>query len=223
MKSDDTLLIVAVIAVLVSAVGLFVSYSSILPLDVRFAPTNTSTGTINVTVVANTAINFSVNNINWSSGFHPPNTDFVILSTSNGSNGTNWRTVTQGFVLDNLGTVNVTLFVKTEKNATQFIGGSLGGGPVYQYNVTNLDAGACGNTTGFNLGVFRDVNNTVGTLGDKVCGGAGSLGPGFFFNGVPGLGGQNSIRIDVLLRIPSDAIKDSFLGDTMTATAQAVS
>lgn len=211
---DNVLLSVAIIAVVVSTLGFFVIYSVISPLDVRLAPEN---ATVNVTIQTNAAVNFSVNNINFGSGYHLPGVDSVVLSTHDGSNGTLWNTVPQGFVLDNVGTINVTLRLYTTKNATQFIGGGDGviPDPLYQYNVTNIGLGSCTPHPSFSLGQYYDTNNT--SPGTQICGN-GASGPGFGY-----LPGQDSLEIDILLRIPQDTpFKDTPLGDTMTAVAAGI-
>jgi hypothetical protein len=91
------------------------------------------------------------------------------------------------------------------EDAEEFIGGQAGGGPLYQFNVTNVEAGSCIPPGGFNLGDYHDVNDT--SPGTRVC-------DVFRFDD-----SSDEIRIDILLRVPSDSLTGP-LTDTMTATIE---
>jgi len=206
MASEKTLISLAVIAVVISAVGAVFSLYALNDFKnswlTGFA---TSTGTVNLTVEAQAAINFTVNNINFGSGIVDYGQQNATLDTSAGTvtNG-NWTAVSQGFVVENIGNRQVLLQLATGKDAATFLGGT---SPVYQYNVTNIEANSC-NTTGisFNLGEWYDVNTT--SPGTPIC--------NYFYH----QNSRDTIRIDVKLVVPSDSNVGA-LGDIFTATATA--
>ena len=213
MKSENTILIVAVVAMLVSAFSLGFTYFSISNaksgLLTGYA-TSTSNATINITVASNIAINFTTNNINFGSGSLSPGTVYSVLDTAAGTvvNGT-WTPISTKLVLENIGTANVSLNIMTGKNATYFINGTT---PLYQYNVTNSEATSCSNLTGngstmssgFVLSTLNNVNTT--SPGMLVCDKFGYADT------------ADVIKIDFRLGIPYDSLNGS-LGDVITATA----
>ena len=207
MKSENTVLIIAIIVTVVSAISLGLVYYSVSNLGMGsftgFAVQNVSVNaTINITVSNLIVINFTTNNINFGSGTINLSANFSTLDTASGYvyNGT-WAVNTTKLVVQNDGTENVTLNLMTWKTNATFIGGS---NPIYMYNVTNNEAGSCVNATSFNVGTWNNVNTTYpGTL---VCSQFGFL------------DSQDTIKIDFKLGIPYDATNGS-LGDIITATA----
>ena len=188
---------IAVIAIVISIIELSLFFYS-----TRFTGYATATGTTNVTVTATASINFTTNNIDWGSGTVDLGAARAVLDTSSGAttNGS-WSTQTSGFVIKNIGNVNVSIALNTGLNATTFIGGVGGSGPGYLYNVTN-PTGACVNTTAnFPMNIYVNANTTSTSICDKL-----------YFTSA-----NNSIRVDIRLIIPSDS-KSGSLGDTITAT-----
>ncbi|MDP3881937.1 MAG: hypothetical protein Q8Q31_03625, partial [Nanoarchaeota archaeon] len=112
--------------------------------------------------------------------------------------------------LENIGNVNATLYLKTGKNSTQFIGGS---DPAYQFNISNNETGSCwqnNNTGNFTtIGLYYEVNATNGD-GTKVCD---------YFSYEDS---KDALRIDILLRVPSSS-NTGTIEDTITATAYTAS
>lgn len=205
MESENFLLTIALIAVVISAFGLGFTYTTLENFRENWLTGFvTSTGTVNVSVSTSAAINFTTNLINWGSGTVSNNSLVAVLDTSSGTvvNGT-WTEVTNGFVIENTGNVNVSLNIKTSNSADSFIGGT---SPTYKFNVSNVEESSCvaGSIT---LGAWNDVNTTdPGTL---VC------------NPLEFMDNKDSVRVDIQLAIPYDSIKDT-LTSTMTATATAV-
>ncbi|MDP3882049.1 MAG: hypothetical protein Q8Q31_04210 [Nanoarchaeota archaeon] len=182
---------------------------------------NTTSGIVNLTVQQGLVINFTTDIIDWGAGSVNLGALNATLDTSrvgaekrvlNGNwsmfNGSTNYNRTNGLVLQNIGNVNATIYLKTGKNASSFLGGT---SPSYQYNVTNNETGSCGqsNATAGNatLGLYYEVNATNGD-GTKIC-------DWFNFDDA-----KDALRIHVLLRVPSDS-KTSNLQDTITATAVA--
>ena len=232
-KSEGGMLLtIAVIAVIVSAIGFFVVWGAVFSVNnVMFGP-NETFGFANVSIIQSIAINFSYNTIDWGSGNLIPASPFAVLDSEGTS--TNWNSiapgisgvfpVNNGLVLANIGNSNATLYLKTGKNATTFIGGTTGGGPSYRYKVRNcfgidclFGAGsgddsynACGGTVVPTFGSYTDVNATASVLGTKICN---------QFNSVSGPTGGNELRIDLNITIPSNAPPVA-KGDVITAVAE---
>ncbi len=172
---------------------------------------NTTAGIVNITIEQNLIINFTTDIIDWGNGRVDPGANNATLDTSkttpetkmlNGNWTGGYTNRTNGLVLENIGNINATLYLKTANNATTFLGGSE---PLYQFNISNNETGSCINATGFDLNTYLDVNYTAGD-GTKVC-------DIFGYNPA-----SNQIRIHVLLRVPTDS-KTGTLNDTITATA----
>jgi len=200
MNSDDLLLSVAVVAVVVSLLGMGMTYYSIDSFKktwlTGFA---TSTATVNLTVESNLAINFTTDNIDFGSGQVDPGALNATLETPFGNLRGNWTNVTDGFILENIGNIDCNISIKTGKTAGNFIGGT---SPVYQWNVTNDEANSCTKKSTFTLGAWNNYN----TSGVEVC-------DVFFANNT-----KDTIRIDLHLSVPADS-KVGALGDVITATA----
>ncbi len=212
MKLDNLFLVLS--AILAVAAILFAGFAIFSPGITGFITTNQTAGMVNVTVQSGLLINFTTNTIVWGTGKVDTGANNATLDTSRNAtykviNG-NWSWVdipgignkTEGFILENVGNVNASIWIATGKNSTQLLGGT--GSPAYQFNVTNNESNSCTNASGVNLGYYYDVNTT--TTGTQVC---SLLEPNNL---------RDAIRIDILLRIPSESIT-GMLTDTITATA----
>ncbi len=234
MTSEKTLVVVAIIAVIVSAMAMVFSIVTsgnvndwVLGLSPG-ATVNQSIGVVNVTIVQNLVVNFTMDKIIWGQGFvnaGEVNASLDSAQSISSVRGT-WNRLTgvggdgaptpRGFELQNIGNINATLYLKSDKTAAQFIGGIAGGGPMYRFNVSNQEAGSCLTAAGGagmnNLNNYIDVNLTH--PGTPACerlrfGPSGS-------GGTP-----NTIRIDVLLQIPNDATPGTVAKTSnITATAE---
>src|SRR3989344_329332 len=186
---------------------------------------NTTAGKINLSIEGGLIINFTTDLIEWGQGSVDTGSLNATLDSSRNSAETkvingNWSMTngstnfnrTRGLVLQNIGNVNATIYLKTGKNAADFLGGS---SPAYQFNVTNNETGSCGQnltTTGnsshanyLGLGLYYNVNATLGD-GTRIC-------DWFNFEDA-----KDALTIHILLRVPSDS-KTNNLQDTITATA----
>jgi hypothetical protein len=207
MAKDVRILVLFIIALLLTSLAVYLRFVG--PFENHLETGLVSESKMNLTIYTGIIINFSVDVIDWGSGKVRAGYENATLSTS-GINflekvvGGNWSGAytnkTEGFIIENIGNVDVTINLKTGLNASGFIGGSE---PLYQFNVTNNMTGSCSNSSGFNLGQWYDVN--ISGEGARVC-------DRLTYNA------QNKIRVDILLRIP----RDSNLGplhDKVTATA----
>lgn len=198
MAKENNLLFYLALALLILSV---LAFSLNVTKLIRITGYAASTGSINLTVESRTQINFTTSMINWSSGAVTSGSPSATLDTSAGTvtNG-NWTAVSSGLVLENIGNVNATLDLGAIKNASSLIGGTT---PTYKWNMSNVEAGSCINSSGMNLGVFYEVNGTI-----RICGN--------FLNN----NSKDTMRIDFQLVIPSDSLTGA-LNDTITATATA--
>lgn len=192
MKSENVLLAVAVIAVVVSIVGLYITYDSISLIRQKVTGLATETGQVNITIQSQASINITSaggvtgsKKIDFGSGYVTAGKSYAILAT-NGTmaDGTGWNTVNGGFIVENVGNVNVTVGIKSTDNAVGFLGGSA---PLYQYNVSNSEAGSCNFTTGYAGDIYKDMTSADVTFCDNFQPGSA----------------LDEIRIDILLKVPS--------------------
>ena len=210
MDSEKVMLFIASVAVAVSIVAAGVTYNSIVSLrDAWITGFLTANGTLNITIATNANVNFTNNTINWGSGFVNPAALRANLTTSRSGatiTGGTWAITafngSQGFVVENIGNVNVSLKLMTSDTAASLLGGT---SPYYMYNVTEIEAGTCQNSTGGTFtnssmgatsgmyGLNLSFNTNTTTPGDPVCG-------RFQF-----VDTVDEIRIDVHLSVPYDA------------------
>ncbi len=206
--TDNVLLIVAVIAVVVSIVGAGMTYNYISAFRSKLTGFATSGGWINLTVNENVAINFTFPMINWSSGKVNDGETNAELDTSNQSAGNitrgSWRSNVAGLVIENIGNKNVTLALKASNDNGTFIGGTAADGPLYRWKVRSNESVSCvWNSTAANNNTWANVNTTgTGTL---FCD---------YFNYIDNM---DELRIDFFVRIPSDSITGD-RGSSITAT-----
>ena len=210
--NNNSLMIIALVAMIISAVGAGYSYVNSNGGINGFAGAGGSTNiaTINITIVSAAAINFTTDNINFGSGRVADGYSSATLQTPYGNVWGNWTNQTTGFIVENIGNLDVSLALKTGKNAAGFLGGT---NPSYQWNVSNNaiagETWACLNSTSgidaVNLSVFREVdtNNVV------VC----SI--------LQNVDSNDTFRIDVKLVVPIDSPPGA-VEDTFTAFATPV-
>ncbi len=209
MKHDNSLLIVAIIAVVFAVIAASLAFFSLNELSSRISA-YVANAEANLTVEQNIEVNFTTRAISWGNGRVNPGSTSAALTTFGTSNvtGGNWTLTTAGGLrLRNEGNINLTLNLSVGKSAANFIGGT---SPVYQWNVSQVEAGSCVNSTGgtyipetgFNLSRFYATSTTT----IRVCG-------NFTY-----VDASDELRIDFNLTIPEDATTGA-KGDVITATA----
>jgi len=208
MKTDNVLMTVAVIAVVVSVLGMGITYNYFTTVEDWLTGFGVI-GSVNLTVETLAAINFSTTNISFGSGQIDSGQSIATLVSSNGSitNG-DWGAPGNGMVIENIGNLNVTLDIATGLVDVTFIGGSSGGGPRYEWNITNGAGEADSCTAPGNL--TMDTYENVSNVARRIC-------DSFNFQDA-----QDIVQIDILLAIPDDSLTGA-LTDTITATFAAVS
>ncbi len=202
MAENNTVLVVAVLAVIASLAAAGFSYYAMSqgPKVLGFA-TNTDSGVANLTVETAVEIEFSDDAIEWGSGRVAYGQASATLDTSAGSvtNG-NWTIENSGLVLDNVGNVNVSVDLAAVKTAAVFLGGT---SPDYDWKVSETAGGEAGTCTGMYVTGYENTNSSA-----RICDKMGYL------------TGANELRIDIKLVVPYDSNR-GYLSDTITATAAA--
>ena len=208
MNSDSLLLTVAVVSVIIVLASVGFTYNSISTFRNFLTGFATEEGHVQVEIISAAAINITSaggevgsKTINWGPGAVAAGSDFAILATNgtveNADPTYTWTTINGGFVIQNIGNVNVTLSV-TSINATDFIGGT---NPLFQYNITNTKPNSCT----FDLGIVESEYIDFSDIATPVC---------TSFSSNPD---NDTINMDVLLKIPRDAPPGA-LDTTVTLT-----
>lgn len=241
-SSDNVLLTVAIVAVLVSAFGLIFVYSGIFNVEqVLLQPSDTDTGTAQVTIAQEARIRFAHKNLNWGSGYVEPGTR-AVLDTFNGLK-TNFNTpnpaLTQGFLIENSGTVDLSIDISAASGP--FLDGDT---PTYQYRVNNCwtgssydcigspdqlllqaqdTAAACGDQDPGSVGMWAGfVNMPIAGSGnpeDRICGDVDA--PGVASAGMGYLGTNDELEVNIKLDIADD-ISVGLHQNTITVTGTSV-
>ncbi len=208
MNSDSLLLTVAVVSVIIVLISVGFTYNSISTFRNFLTGFAVEEGHVQVEIISAAAINITSaggelgsKTINWGPGAVAPGADFAILAT----NGTvfqsdptyTWTMINGGFIIQNIGNVNVTLSV-TAIDATDFVGGT---GALFQYNITNTKLDSCIFETGIVESTYIDFSD----IATPICSS---------FSSIPD---KDTINMDVLLRIPRDAPPGA-LDTTVTLT-----
>ena len=186
--SNKTLALFLVAAIVVSLAGTIISLNKLGQVTTTgFAATDTGTATLQVN--STTSIFFSIDSINWGSGY--VNGSYINCTMGSDNKRSlgcvGFTTVAQGFVLENDGNKNVTVELVANATAAQFIEGSTGGGPEFLYNVSNNETDACDTPA---PAALTAVNTSApGTL---ICD---------IFHFID----ADTMRIDVEINIPSDS------------------
>ncbi len=201
MAEDNTVLVVAILAVIASLAAAGFSYYSLSqgPSVSGFA---TSTGTANLTVESSLEINFTTTSINWQSGKVDTGKTYAVLDSEGTVFQGNWTAVNDPLVLENIGNVNVSLALQTGKTNQTFIGGT---GPSYKWKVNDtVEPNSCGGRA-IIMGTYFDVNQSAA---NTFCTQFGYLNT------------KDQIEIEINITVPYNSLTGA-LSDTITATASA--
>ncbi len=209
MGSDNLLLIVAVIAVIVSLIGAGMTYSYLNAFRTKMTGFAAAEGWINLTVEENVAINFTVSDIDWESGMVDDGETNALLDTSNqtADNVTrgNWTGQTDGLHIENIGNRNVSLDLTADSDNATMIGGTAGGGPLLDWKISSGETDPRGSCSGGDFTYYNNTWKPVNTSQQSICG---------QFEYTPAF---NELEIDIFARVPSDSITGART-NTITAT-----
>lgn len=167
-------------------------------------------GYVNITILQEIAVNMSRNTVNWGAGIVNTtggclNATLITSGESASVTCGNWTTTNaKALIAENTGNVNFSLNISAGKNAVGFFGGT---GPEYQWNITNKEAGACGEQGGtYTFGTWGSVNSSSLRICNKT---------NFDVN--------DELYIDFRLVIPSNVngtiASGNLQSDTITLTA----
>ena len=196
MIRDNLLVVVASLIFVISIGGLFSTYGSLVDL-VRpdlFTGYVTDGASINLTVDTSASLNLTTDEVSWGSGSVDAGETNATIDTEGNIVRGNWTALSEGLVALNNGNVDIRLDLSSNKNSTEFLGGT---NPSYKYKVTNVDSGACTPPAEFVLGTYYEINSTA----VQVC--------STFTK-------DKSVRIDFKLVIPSNS-EAGILSSTITA------
>jgi len=129
MKLTSLLMVVAVVAVVISAVNLI--------NNIAISQTGrASEGNVSLEVFERIEINFTRNIINWSTGNVDPAQPWAYLSTKGVNiNNISWNNQTRGLVIESLSTLNITLNLASSKDALNFLDGGTFQGSQFLWEV----------------------------------------------------------------------------------------
>jgi len=147
-------------------------------------------------------VNFTSFSVSWGNGRVNSGADYAILDSKLGSvvNGS-WTPTNNSFILENIGVENVTLNLKSDINASDFIGGT---NPSFEWKIVDLNS-SCVNASNTE---FTGVNTTEN--GARIC--------DIFYSD----NSTDEIEIYFKLIIPSDATKTGARSATITAIISAI-
>jgi hypothetical protein len=179
--------------------SIFVIILSLIQLS-KLTGFASSESMINLTVETSANINFTSNRINFGSGRVALGKDNATIDTLGNVIDGNWSSTYQGFEIENTGNTDIILTLRSDKNASEFLGGT---NPSYEFNVSTIGINSC-ESESFNLSEWYSLT----TSEVMIC------------NNLSYEDNNDNIRIDIMLVIPSDAIigsKSSNLIATGTA------
>ncbi len=204
--SNKTLAMLLVAAIAVSLFGTIFSLNRLESFGTTGFATQAN-GTASVYVNTTTSIIFNVSTINWGTGYVNTSGGYVnctmATDAAHSAGCSGFTTVSNGFILENDGNTNATVSLYANATAVQFIGGSSGGGPLFQYKVSNNEATSCSSPAPSS---YTDVNVTP--PGTTIC-----PSTTFDFNN-----SKDTMEIEVMINIPDNSLSGQRAA-TFTATA----
>jgi hypothetical protein len=170
-------------------------------------------GYVNFTISSAILLNISQNTVNWGSGNVNTSGGFnnaTLMTHGTGAatiTGGNWSTSAKALVIENFGNVNCSIKLAGTKTAHQFFGSLTSENESYQWNISNKDAGACGE---WNETAAQNTFANVNTTQAIVC------------NKLNYIQDHRAMYIDFLMSIPADAnttiASGNVQSDTITIT-----
>ncbi|MBI2448691.1 hypothetical protein HYV49_00150 [Candidatus Pacearchaeota archaeon] len=243
-RSSETILVVLVIIALVlTAINAFVALRQVADIArVTGFITQDFAGRVNLTIPTQAEIRFNVSIIDWENGTFATGALSSNLSTSapigskvvqgtwteTKASGARKDGIDTGLLIANIGNVNLSLQLNSNKEALAYIvGGGNDGGPKFRWNVTEQEPGSCGGAVNINAsvrGIYSDVKFESAGNGIYICGNASGTGFKLFKpgptieanDGLTNYARANTLRIDFFIQVPSDAPVG---GKTATITA----
>lgn len=180
--SNKTLALLLAVAIVVSLVGIFTAQKGGV---IRLSGHATDTSTVSFEQLSVAAINVT-NDINFGAGRVEDGETYAYLDSKSGtSTYGNWSFAAQGILIENSGTVNLSLDVQANESSTSFVGGDAVT-PKFNFNLTQEEASSC--ASGLADGEFA-ANDTD----YEICA---------VFEHVPS---RNALNLTIELEVPNNA------------------
>jgi len=185
----------------VSYLAIAVIFISLASIGVQLTGRVTDTAIVNVTVASSALINFTTDYLDWGSGTVTSGSSGAWLNTTGAGSvgGGSWTPNAAQLVLENIGNVNVTLNISSNRAADAYLGGT---SPLFQYKISEVETDACVNASAASFTSFT-------TTPTQIC------------ERLQYYDSKDAINVDILLYVPSDSLTGS-LNNTITATGTAV-
>ena len=203
---DVILAVIAIIVIILSLINIFINISKIPEFIEKL--TGYASGYVNISISSQVVVNLTVDSLNWGSGVVSEGNANATLITHGNNSGTvlrgNWSgNNAKAFVAENIGNVNSSLFLYSEKNASSFFESLTNSNQELKFNVSDKESNSCSGIS--LLGSWADVNTT--SPGTKYC-------SQFDYHK-----NSNEIYIDVFLSVPYDAGNTGPISDVITIGA----
>ena len=203
MKPNNILFIFAMFAIFFIFVNITVTFLKIVEFNKELS--GYSFANVNISINSVILLNMPQNLLDWGVGSVNSSFNNATLYTRGNNTGYvyggNWSgSNVTGFVVQNLGTVNCSISIRTNKNAHDFFMSASNTNEEYKLNVTNKNPDSC--SGGSTLGLWSNVSTDPG--GTLYCS---------QFNHDTN---HNEVYVDVLMTIPKDANKIAPQSDTLT-------
>ena len=192
MKSTETITYASIVVIAVSLFFIGTELTGFALIE---------TGIVNVTIDTSASIVFQTALLDFGNGTITPG-QVAIIDSEGYNDGSYWSGDTSGMtglILENNGNVNVSVSLKSNKTAADFIGGT---SPSFQLHVTNNETGSCSTIAAGTFNSYSEV-----TTSDQVaCSNLGYQ------------ASEDSITIDARLTMSDDAAGAKTVGVVATAT-----
>jgi len=203
MNPKNQLLILSIIIMIIAMINIGIVILKFYDFREKITGYATDYGYVNITINPTIALNLTRDIIDWGPGEINSGQLNATLYTDSDNNGTvlrgNWSGENaKALILENIGSINCSVKIKTDKDAHDFFNSSTSTNEQYMLNVTQINDSCSGGD--YPLGQWQDVNLT----GAKYCN-------HFNFQSL-----KNKIYIDVLLTVPRDANNFGGLIDFIT-------
>jgi len=214
--SNRTLASLLIVAIVISLGGTLFLIQEPGIVRITGAVTETDAGTLSAEVEQVTAINMTWDTIDFGTGRVQAGQPFCELNTSDAATAycNNFTGQATGFQIENIGNMNVSLYVESTNGDQSFIGGSQA---AYQWQANNVtEPGSCLNSTG---GDDEGLNVTIVDMWWAID--SSITNPQYLCNRFLATDASDMIELDLRIKIPSDTSPGA-LSDTFTFTATTV-
>ena len=176
-------------SVIILVLAILIFAFSLKNLNKIFTGYASDTAQTYLDVESQASIEFTVNSTGWGKGAVNETNQSAVLDTDGTVDGGNWSENTQALFLENKGNSNVSLELRANNSASNFIGGSLIT-PLYQIKLVSnaTEPNACNSTNNFSS--FQQIN-TSDSLACSI----------FQY-----INANDSLELDIKVRIPQDAL-----------------